>query len=329
MSDTTQPDISPEKLAQLAHRRALGRTGLEVTSVCIGGGPLGGMKEVFGYDTPMQQAVDTVLTALESPFKFLDTAAGYTNGESERRFGAAFAQVGGVPSDTVLATKVDPDPETGEYTGAAVRRSIEGSLERLGVTKVPLLHLHDPEQISFEQAMATDGPVAELLRIRDEGLADHLGVAGGHSALLGQFLDTGEFEVVLTHNRYTLADTTASWLIDKAVDMGVGVINAAPFGGGVLARGTAAVDKYCYQPMSAQTRAGIVAIEQICADAGVPLGAAALQFSTRDPRIASTIVGVSKPERIAQAAQWASWDIADDIWSAILDAAGTDAGLPN
>lgn len=316
--------------APAAHeRRSLGSTALTVTAVCIGGGPLGSMPGTFNYETPTERGIETAVAALASPIRFLDTSAGYNEGESERRIGEALRRIGGLPSDVVLATKVDPDFETGEFDGAAVRRSLEGSLERLGLDRVDLLHFHDPERISFEAAMAPGGAVEELIKLREEGLAGHLGVAGGPASLMARYLDTGVFEVLLTHNRWTLADRSANSVIQQAHDGGLGVINAAPFGGGVLARGTAEISTYCYGPMNADTEAAIKAVELICAESGVPLGAAALQFSTRDPRIHSTIAGVSRPERIQQILDWASFEIPGDVWAAVLAASGTDAGLDN
>jgi D-threo-aldose 1-dehydrogenase len=314
---------------QAFERRTLGSTGLTVSAVCIGGGPLGSMPGAFEYETPAARGVATAVAALTSEFGFLDTSAGYNEGESERRIGEAIREVGELPSSVVLATKVDPDFETGAFDGAAVRRSIEGSLERLGLDRVDLLHFHDPERISFEDAMSPHGAVAELERIREEGLAGHLGVAGGPASLMARYLDTGVFEVLLTHNRWTLADRSADAVIQRAHDAGYGVINAAPFGGGSLVRGFDAVPKYCYGPATPETERAIRAVEQICAEAGVPLGAAALQFSTRDERIHSTIVGVSRPERLAEIEAWASWDIPGDVWEAVLAASGRDAGLDN
>lgn len=310
-----------------AERRPLGRTGLSVSPIGIGSGGLGSVPRLFGYETPADQAVATVLAAFASPLNLYDTSADYSAGEAERRIGTALARVGGLPSGWVLETKVDP--VDGRFDGAAVRRSVEGSLERLGVDSLQLLHFHDPERISFAEAMAPGGAVAELVRIRDEGIAAHLGVAGGPVGTLLQYLETGVFEAVLTHNRYTLLDRSAEPLLDWAAARGIGVLQGAPFGGGILAKGIETYDTYAYIPMSPQTRARAEALTRICTEAGVPLGAAALQFPLREPRITSTVVGVTKPERIGQTLEWAGFPIPDEVWAAILANTGTDAGLDN
>jgi D-threo-aldose 1-dehydrogenase len=297
--------------------RVLGSTGLMVTPVCVGGSPLGSMPDAFGYDVSAERGRATVLRALEGPFNFLDTSAGYSDGESERRIGAAVREFGGLPPGFVLATKVDRDTVSGDFSGAQVRRSFEGSLERLGVDRVPLLHLHDPEHISFDEGMAPGGPVEELLKIQQEGLADHLGVAGGPVDLLSRYLRTGHFAALITHNRWTLVDRSAADLLDEAVDLNVGVINGAPFGGGVLAKGTAASGNYAYRPAGDEVLSRIRAMEQACNDAGVPLAAAALQFSMRDSRITSTIVGISRPERVEETARYAGWDIPQQLWDTL------------
>jgi len=311
---TSQTGPDPDAIAAALAMRPLGRTGLQVTPVCIGGGPLGGMPKLFGYETPFERGVETALAAFDGPFNFLDTSNEYSDGESERRIGEALRRRGGLPEGFVLQTKVDRDVRTGEYTGAQVRRSIEQSLERLGVDRVPVLHLHDPEHISFEEGVAAGGPLEELVKIRDEGLARFIGVAGGPVGLMSRYLQTGAFDALITHNRWTLVDRSADALLDEAVSLGVGVINGAPFGGGILARGTAATQDYGYRPAGEEVLARIRRMEEICAGAGVPLAAAALQFSTRDERVAATIVGVSRPERIEETARLAAWPIPEGIW---------------
>jgi len=310
-----------------AGRRDLGSTGLRVSGVCFGSGGLGSLPQLFGYETPENQAIDTVLAAFESPLNFYDTSAGYSDGEAERRIGKALARAGGLPQGWVLETKVDP--VDGRFDGEAVRRSVEGSLERLGVDTVQLLHLHDPERISFEDAMGPRGAVRELVRIRDEGIASHLAVAGGPVGTLLQYLETGIFEAVLTHNRFTLLDRSAEPLLQRATELGIGVLQAAPFGGGVLAKGVGTYDTYAYQPMNRETRRCAEALTSLCATSDIPLGAAALQLSLRDERITSTVVGVTKPARIREILDWASWPIPDHVWSEIEATAGTDAGLDN
>lgn len=294
--------------------RALGETGLEVTPLCLGGGVLGGMPQVFGYDVAADRAVATVVQTLRSPINFLDTSAGYADGESERRVGTALRETGGLPDGYVLATKADPDPETGEFDGAAVRRSVDASRERLGLERLQLLYLHDPERIGFDAAMAPNGPVEAMRELQAEGVVDHLGVAGGPVDLLGRFVETGSFEVVLTHNRYTLLDRSAEDLLETARRSGVAVVNAAPFGGGILAKGPDRLRRYAYRDAGEDIVGAAERMQACCAEQDVPLGAAALQFSMREPRIGSTVVGLSAPERIGQTLEWATWSIPEELW---------------
>lgn len=297
--------------------RQVGHTDLHVTSVCAGTGGLGGVPDLFG-DVPAERGVQTVRAVLDSPIRFLDTSANYSDGESERRIGQALAAAGGVPEGFVLATKADRDMTTGDFSGDQVRRSVEGSLERLGVDSVPLLHLHDPENMSFEEGMAPGGAVEVLLDLQRQGMARYLGVAGGPVALMAQYLRTGAFSVLITHNRWTLVDRSANDLLDEATTLGIGVINGAPYGGGILAKGPAQVEKYCYRPAEPEVLDRVRAMDAACGRAGVPLAAAALQFSIRDPRVHSTIAGFTRPERVAETVRHATMPIPDALWEELL-----------
>ena len=177
--------------------RPLGRTGLQVTGLCVGGSPLGSMSELYGYEVPTDRALRTLREVLASPINFLDTSNNYGRGESERRIGAALRESGGLPEGFVLATKVDLD-EHGDFSGARVRRSLQESMERLGLDRLALVHLHDPEYISFEEGVAPGGPVEALVELQREGLIDHLGVAGGPVDLMRRYIRTGAFEVLIT-----------------------------------------------------------------------------------------------------------------------------------
>ena len=135
--------------------RPLGGTGLSVTALCIGTSPLADMPFLYGYSVSPDRAVATIDAVLAVPEKinFIDTSNGYgEDGAAERRVGTALRSHGGLPPGTVLATKVDPDPATGDFSGVRVLQSLLESMERLGLDHIDLLHLHDPERITFAEA---------------------------------------------------------------------------------------------------------------------------------------------------------------------------------
>jgi D-threo-aldose 1-dehydrogenase len=292
--------------------RVLGSTGLEVTPLCVGTSPLGNTPLPYARDVPEEDAVATVRRALAGPINFLDTGNNY--GDAERRIGIVLRERGGVPDGFVLETKVDRDMASGDFSGDRVRRSVQESLERLGLDRLGLVHLHDPENISFEEGVAPGGPLEALQALKDEGVIAHLGVAGGPIDLLRRYIRTGAFSVVLTHNRYSLIDQSAEPLFEEAGELGVAVLNAAPFGGGVLAGAPQAQGYYGYQEAGPEILARIEALHAACARHDVPLPAAAVQFSTRDPRIVSTVVGVSKPERVDRLVELAQTTIPPELW---------------
>ena len=295
-------------------RLPLGRTGLSVSPICVGCAPLGDMPETFEYSVSKQRALDTLRAVFESPLNFLDTAASYGDGESERRIGEVIGEIGGLPESCVLATKADRDLQTGDFSGEQMRRSVERSLRLLGLDRLQLVYLHDPEHETFEHMMAPGGPVEVLLDLKDEGVIEHLGVAGGPVDLMIRFVETDLFEAVITHNRYTLVNRTAEPLLDVAAERGVAALNAAPYGSGILAKGPDAYARYEYREAPQEMVEQVRAMERACRESEVPLAAAALQFSLRDPRVVSTIVGISRPERVGQTLELATHPIPDGLW---------------
>src|SRR5438046_8843928 len=118
------------------------------------------MPETFAYSVDEEQALAAIRAFFDGPINFLDTAASYGDGESERRIGVVLRERGGLPPGFVLATKVDPDPETRDYSGVQARRSVERRLTLLGLERLQLVYLHDPDNTTSEQAMAPDVPAA-------------------------------------------------------------------------------------------------------------------------------------------------------------------------
>ena len=294
--------------------RPLGATGLNVTAICVGCAELGDMPETFAYGVPEPEALATIRTIFAGPFTFIDTAASYGDGESERRIGLVLRELGSVPANFVVATKADRNLDTGDFSGVQMRRSVERSLTLLGLDTLPICYLHDPEHIGFEAAMAADGPVAVLQQCQREGLIQHLGIAGGPIDMMIRFVETDLFEVAISHNRYTLLNQDADALWDVCQRHQVEAINGAPYGSGILARGPSAYPRYAYGAASEAYVERAHALEALCQRYGVPLAAAALQFSLRDSRIVSTIVGISKPERVAQTLTLQQLTIPDALW---------------
>ncbi len=284
------------------------------------------MPETFAYSVSEQNALDTVRTAFASPIRFMDTAASYGDGESERRIGLVIREQGGLPAGYVLATKADRDLQTGDFGGTQMRRSVERSLRLLGLDRLDICHLHDPEHATFEEITKPGGALDALVKLKEERVIGALGVAGGPIDMEIRYVELGVFDAVITHNRYTLLNRTADPLLDIASKRGLAVLNAAPYGSGILAKGPDAYARYAYQDASPEIVDRARKMQQICADHDVPLAAAALQFSMRDARVTSTIVGMSKPERIAQTVELAQAKIPESIWPE-LDAVGYEGNV--
>ena len=295
-------------------RRPFGHTGLAVPPLAVGCAPLGNMPEAFAYGVPEEQALATLRAAFASPIPYIDTAAWYGDGESERRIGLVLRELGGLPPDAVLQTKAGRDPKTDDFSGETVKRRFERSLALLGLDRIEIVYLHDPEHTLFARATAPSGPVEVLQHYKEQGVIGHLGVAAGPTALEIRYVETGIFDAVITHNRYTLINRSADPLLDLAAARGLAVLNAAPYGSGVLAKGPDAYPRYAYQDADPETIARVRRLAEICRSHGVPLAAAALQFSTRDPRISATIVGMSRPERIQETVDLYLWPIPDALW---------------
>jgi D-threo-aldose 1-dehydrogenase len=296
-----------------------GRTGIEVPAICIGTsgwGPLRAAEDEAGRDARIRELADAVLAG---PLRFLDTSNIYGGGESEVLVGRPLADGRSLAERLVIQTKVDRDAATGDFSGDRMRRSIEESLTRLGVPRVPVLMLHDPENTTFEAATAPGGPVEALLAIRDEGLADSIGISGGDVHLIQRFVELDVFDALITHNRATLLDGSADALLEAAGARDMGVTNAAPYGGGILTGDPTQASTYGYGPARPAVEDAARRMGEACARRGVPLAAAALQSSMRDARVHSTVVGISSATRLARTMELAAVHVPDELWAELAE----------
>ena len=300
----------------MAPNQEIGKTGLRVPPLCFGSTGLGSIPQIYGYEVDEDRALETLRAILARPDAFLDTSRAYAMGRSEERIGKVVRELGGWPEGRVLSTKLDRDMETGVFGASQARKSFEESLKALGVERVDILYLHDPEYVAdLTEVTRNGGALDELFRIKEEGFATAVGLAGGRIDVLMPMLRDRDFDVLLSHNRNTVVNKNAAPMIELAKTKGVSVVNAAPYAGGALAKGSSVHRFYVYKEANDKTLAPVHAVEKLCARYDVPTGAVALQFSMRDPDVTSTVCGVTWPQRIRQTLEWADWPIPEEVWT--------------
>jgi D-threo-aldose 1-dehydrogenase len=192
-----------------------------------------------------------------------------------------------------------------------VRTSYAESLTRLGLDRVDLLHVHDPDDF-FAQAAAEALPA--LVELRDQGRIGGVSVGMNQTKLLIEFVRTGMLDSVLAAGRYTLLDQSAgAELFPLCRSLGVSVIAAGVFNSGILAdpRPDATYD-YGRAPSALVERA--LAIQDVCSSHGVPLRAAAIQFPMTHPAVTCVLVGARSPAEVSDAVEMASVSIPLSLW---------------
>jgi D-threo-aldose 1-dehydrogenase len=305
-------------MSPFAHT-AVARSGLDIPAICFGTTALGDMPDTYGYAVDEARAHATLNAIFDSPIGFLDTSRNYGAGRSEERIGAAIKARGGLPKGFVISSKLDRDMTTNLFDAERAQRSLEESLKALNVSTIPLLHLHDPEYASdLKDVTKKGGALDVLFRMKAQGLAQAVGLAAGRTDIMMPLMRDWDFDAIISHNRYTLLNRNGTEMFNLAKSRSMVVINAAPYASGILAKGAARQPLFAYMPADDSIVSRVKAIEALCSKYTVPVGAAALQFSMRLPLVASTICGVSTPERVQQTIDWANWSIPDALWKDLL-----------
>lgn len=324
-----------------ADTRRLGRGNLRVSQLGFGGAPLGNLfSELDEGD-----ATHAVASAFASGIRFFDTAPLYGHGLSEHRIGAALRHRR--RDDFVLATKVGrllrPDPAADgglyrkilpfatayDYSYDGVLRSIEDSLQRLGLARIDIVHIHDVDVWTHGSQAAMDARFAEvmkggyraLLRLREEKVIGAIGVGVNEWQACQRFAAEGDFDCFLLAGRYTLLEQAAlDSFLPLCVARDIAVIIGGPFNTGILATGAMEGATYDYRPAPAEVMARVRRIEAICRSHGVALASAALQFPLHHPAVSSVIPGARSAAEIA--ANVATFDapIPPALWAELKQA---------
>lgn len=294
-----------------------GRTGLTVSPLCLGTSSWGlprGTETIADRDNRIGGLADAFFAGTLGT-TVIDTSNVYGDALSEGLIGAAIARAGGVASGLTVQTKLDRSLPGGDFSADRMWRSLEESLDRLGLDAVPVLYLHDPEAIGFDASMAEGGPVNALLEMKAQGITQSIGISGGPVDMLERFIETDLFDALVTHNRFTLVDRSADSLLKAATAHDVGVTNAAPYGAGVLTGDPRFAGSYGYRSIRPPLQAAIDSLATLCERYGIPMAAAALQFSLREQRVHSTIVGSSSLAQFERAVAGSSVAIPQDFWA--------------
>lgn len=294
------------------------KTGLSITNICFGTSGLGDMPDTYGYSVSEARARATLDAIFDGPVNFLDTSRNYGFGRSEARIGDTIRARGGLPDGFVLSTKLDREMDTGRFDADRAWASLDESKDALSLDHIPMLHLHDPEHArDVTEITKSGGALDALFRMKEEGHTSAVGLAMGRLDIMLPILKDWPFDVLISHNRWSLLNQSADAMFDYAQANGIAILNAAPFAGGVLSKGSAAMPRVTYQLADDDMLAPVREIEALCEQHDVQLGAAALQFSMRDARVASTIVGVSKPDRVQETLALSAAPLPEAFWDAI------------
>ncbi len=307
----------------------LGKTRLEVPKLGIGGAALGGLFRDLSEDT----ATNTVKRALSLGIRFFDMAPLYGAGKAELRYGrglqgwsrhsyvlaskvgyALLPKVPGAKQDLFFPYDNPPDlTPTFDFSYDGVMRSLEGSLKRIGVDRIDILHIHDPTD-HFDAAM--QGAYVALDKLRQDRVIGAVGVGTTVNETLIRFVQAGDFDCILLAGRYSLLDHSA---LQEALPLcqarGVSVIIGGPYNSGILATGAVAGATYNYVPATPEVLEKVRQIENTCRKYSVPLKAAALQFPLGHPAVVSIIPGARSEAEVEENFRFVAHPIPAEFWS--------------
>jgi D-threo-aldose 1-dehydrogenase len=312
---------------------------LRLTRLGLGGAPLGGLFTSVSEE----DASEAVVSAWDGGVRYFDTAPFYGHGTSELRLGAVLRER--ERNDYVISSKVGRvlvPAENGaiedhkyrdvleynpvfDFSHDGVMRSFESSLERLGIERIDILFVHDPDD-HFEMVLKEAFPT--LARLREEGVVKAIGAGMNQWQMLYDFARQADFECFLLAGRYTLLDQSAlDKLLPECEARGIGVIVGGPYNSGVLA-GSRARGHYDYEMPPPEVVSKVESLEKIAKRHDVPLKAAALQFPMAHPAVVSVIPGARSGAEVRDNVAMFEREIPDAFWHDLVSENLVESGAP-
>lgn len=319
----------------------------------FGGAPLGNLFRAL----PDDEAIALVRHAYDAGVRYFDTAPHYGQGLSEHRVGAGLRNI---PRDSfLLSTKVGrlltpsrgaPGVQNGyvdvlpfvtryDYTGEGVLRSLEDSLQRMGLSRIDFVFIHDIDVATHGDAHPRhfqhmlDGALPTLAALKAAGTIGGYGLGVNDVDICLDTMRHADLDVILLAGRYTLADQSAlATLLPECARREVAIVLGGPFNSGILASGSRPRDGsrpyFNYVPAPDHVVARVAGIERVCAEYAVPLKAAALQFPTGHPAVACVLPGARSRVEFDDNAAMSKLAIPADFWQALRDRSLVDPSAP-
>ncbi|MGB4136243.1 MAG: aldo/keto reductase [Microbacterium sp.] len=286
------------------------------------------------------EAWSVLEAAWDAGIRYYDTAPHYGLGLSERRLGAFLRTK---PREQfVLSTKVGrllrPNPRASgldtandffvpddlmrvwDFSEAGIRASLDESRDRLGIERIDVLYLHDPERHDLDRAVASAFPALQALRA--EGQVAAVGVGSMVSESLARSVREADLDLIMVAGRYTLLEQPAAAdVLPACAETGTGIVAASVFNSGLLASDEPRRDgRYEYGRLPDALWGRLLRIAEVCRSHDVPLPAAAIQFPLRAAAVRSVVVGGSRPAQLARNAEYAALDIPAALWAELAGA---------
>ena len=287
--------------------RKLGSTGLDVSCLGYGASPLGG---VFG-DRHLSDYIKTVHTALDLGINYIDVSPYYGLTKAETVLGKALA---GIPRDSYhLATKVGRyGMDEFDFTAERVTRSLDESLQRMGVDYVDVIQCHDIEFTRLDQIVEETLPA--LRKLQDAGKARFVGITGLPLKIFPYVMDRAEVDTILSYCRFSLNDDRLIELTPYLTSKNCGIITASPLSMGLLSqRGP-----QDWHPAGQYIRNACRRAADYCREKEYPIEKLAVQFSVRQVDLNTTLVGTARADHIERNVKWIEEELDESLLAEVL-----------
>ncbi|MBH55478.1 MAG: hypothetical protein CMI18_14195 [Opitutaceae bacterium] len=295
--------------------KLLGRTELEVPVLGLGTAFLGREYAAINFEPNEEFGIQAIIESLEAGCKLLDTAPLYGSLKSETIIGKALKLRPELKKGLIISTKVGQVKGHRDYSYDAVMRSVEASQQRLGINQFEILFVHDAMNRPMEDVMGPGGALEALRKLQDEGIVNFVGTAANDPDTNGPYMETGEFDVAMVPDSWSLLTQQANRHIFPAAEKhNIGIFLATPLERGLLATGPNPDIHYQARHFKPEIIDNVSKIQELCREFGISLLSVSLQWCLRHPLVSTVIPGISLPSEGVQNIEAVQMEIPEAFW---------------